>query len=339
MATTVEPKSVAVITVVDDDIYASIKKATGLIGELDISPESRVVIKPNLCSLASAKSGATTDVRVVEAVIRILREISPACRITVVESDSHGRTAEEAFLRHGYVDLERKYDVKLVNLTKDQSIKVDELKGPPRIPIALPRTLISCDYFISIAKLKTHVFERISCVLKNQFGCIPQKQKAAFHPYLSQILLALNRLVRTDLCIIDGITAMEARGPTAGVARRTNLIIVGKDPVAVDSVASRIMGITPESVPHLKYAAKHHLGDIHNIEIFGERLSSIEKTFAVPRGYEFLLYRLSFFLTRIRVVKLGNLMFRAGGFLGRSKKNLLETICDGFVKAFKRAIL
>ena len=69
--------------------------------------------------------------------------------------------------------------------------------------------------------------------------------RAGFYPFMSKVLTDLNLVYKPDLCIIDGIPAMEGFGPTDGTPFLTNLLIMGNDPVATDSVAAQIMGFNP----------------------------------------------------------------------------------------------
>jgi len=56
--------------------------------------------------------------------------------------------------------------------------------------------------------------------------------------------------------IADAIVCMEGNGPPAGTARRLDRIVVSDDPVAADGTCARLMGLTPERVPHIAEAAK-----------------------------------------------------------------------------------
>jgi uncharacterized protein (DUF362 family) len=251
--------------------------------------EVKVVIKPNLCRAMASETGATTDTTLVEDVINHLhtKDITNIC---IVESDTHHRTAEEVFSRNGYIDLEEKYDITCTNLSKDETFTM-EVNNLPR-KLRVPKSLILCDYFVSMAKLKTHAEEKISCVLKNQFGCIPAKFKSGYHPYMSITLTELNKIIKPDVCLIDGIVGMEGLGPTKGTPKKTNLIICGKDPVATDSVAAKIMGFDPNSVPHLRFAARNRLGNIDNIKLLGDDITPIPFAFIPNDVYR--LYRLEF---------------------------------------------
>lgn len=256
--------------------------------------EVKVVIKPNLCRAMASETGATTDTTLVKDVIKHLHARG-ITNIRIVESDTHHRTAAEVFDRNGYRDLEENYDITCINLSKDETFTI-EVKNILR-KLKIPKSLILCDYFISIAKLKTHAEEKISCVLKNQFGCLPSKIKSVYHPYMSTTLTELNRIIKPDVCLIDGIVGMEGLGPTKGTPKKTNLIICGNDPVATDSVAAKIMGFDPYSVPHLQFAARNRLGNIENIKLLGDNITPIPFSFIPNDVYR--LYRLEFQLEKV----------------------------------------
>jgi len=53
---------------------------------------------------------------------------------------------------------------------------------------------------------------------------------------------------RKMLCIIDGIIGGEGEGPLAPDARPTGTLVLGEDPLAVDIVTTRLMGLDPEKI-------------------------------------------------------------------------------------------
>jgi len=80
--------------------------------------------------------------------------------------------------------------------------------------------------------------------------------------------------------VIDGIIAGEVY-ETSGNPVEMNLIIAGRDPVAVDAVGAAVIGIPPEDVKHLSLAEKKGLGtcDLNQIEIIGEPIERVRKKF------------------------------------------------------------
>jgi ferredoxin len=90
------------------------------------------------------------------------------------------------------------------------------------------------------------------------------------------MLVDINTLIRPRLYIMDGITAMEGNGPLGGRPRAMNVLLFSTDPVALDSIACKLIGLDPEFVPTSKPGEKSGLGTYHyeQIEVAGDDLES-----------------------------------------------------------------
>jgi uncharacterized protein (DUF362 family) len=53
---------------------------------------------------------------------------------------------------------------------------------------------------------------------------------------------------------------MEGDGPIMGTARHVGAVIMGRDLLAVDSTAARIMGFNPRKISYLEMASAHFPG-------------------------------------------------------------------------------
>ena len=316
---------VSIVKLHEGNVRNAVVRAIDFLGGIELPPSCNVVVKPNLCTFMGPESGATTDVRIVEALIEILNKQNPE-NIFVVESRSFSGTAPEKFKRLGYTRLEEKFDnVKLVNLDKDRIYEVRFPENEYLKTVKLPETILKSNYFVSVAKLKTSAQQRITCVLKNQFGCIPGG-KGHHHPRLSEAIADINYVIKPDLCIIDGIYAMEGNGPLDGNPKRMDLIIVGNNPIGADTVAARVMMFNPKSVPHLKKATKRGLGSMNDIELMGENLEDVETPFKFIPSRTFAVLRLSDFIKRWagRLQKFGEFTYLFGFFLGNVREILGE---------------
>jgi len=161
-----------------DDISDDLCEAIELAGGFDVNDNDFIVIKPNLCDFRPPWEGGTTDPRIVEAFIKIIREkANPS--ITIVESDHAVAGADEEFERMGYRELANRLGVGLVNLSKDKRYEV-MLEGRYFETLKTTETLLRATRIVSIAKLKTHVQQKITCNMKNLFGLLPGKYKATF---------------------------------------------------------------------------------------------------------------------------------------------------------------
>ena len=79
------------------------------------------------------------------------------------------------------------------------------------------------------------------------------------------------------LNIMDAIWAMEGEGPSAGSPKNVGLILASSDAVALDAVATKIIGLNPMQIHTIKNAAERGLGiaQLSAIEILGERIHDI----------------------------------------------------------------
>jgi uncharacterized protein (DUF362 family) len=251
----------------NQEVEQSFSSAITSLGENNsIASASKIVIKPNLCCTKSSQSGTTTDVELIDCLIKSIRSVNSSAEIKIVESNNAGGKADKIFQELGYGQLEKYPGVKLVNISTDKKYHM-EINGHSLANLVVPETLIEMDYFVSVAKLKTNILTKTTGILKNQFGCLTKASKKNFHPFLSEVLTDINSLFKPNLSILDGCPGMSGFGPVDGNPVQTDLLIIGNDPVATDAVGVRIMGFKPKSVAHLKYAAKHKLGEIENYEL------------------------------------------------------------------------
>jgi uncharacterized protein (DUF362 family) len=249
------PRLVAAITVEHGDLSAALRSARELSPAIFPSSLPRqVVIKPNLCDITPWETGVTTDPRWLPALAAELRSIRPDVQIRVVESDAISayksyRSCDETFDRLGYASAARAAGVELVNLSRRDSLEIQFDRVP--FPIRIPDLFLEEMFFISIANLKVHGYTRMTGVLKNSLGLLPDDDISSFHPHLSALISGLHRLFPPDLCIIDGRIGLEGQGPIIGRPVRMDTILFGNDALAIDESACRLMSISPKRVEHL----------------------------------------------------------------------------------------
>jgi uncharacterized protein (DUF362 family) len=246
--------------------------------EQALSGWSTVLIKVNFITVKTWDTGATTDPMVVEAIIERLKNLD--VKIYVVESDATMTNADKAFAATGMGEMTRRNAVEFLNLRhlKDR-VKIEVPHGETLNSITVPR-IVTQSAIISAAKLKTHMSTKVTLGMKNMFGLLPDKFKGKYHMQgINKVLVDINTVLKSSLTVIDGFVGMEGRGPTDGKPVKMDLIVAGKDPVATDATASRIMGFDPQEISHIRRAYEKGLGNIDDIEILGEKLENVTRTF------------------------------------------------------------
>lgn len=256
------------------DIKDSICKAINLVDFKTHSQVRLAVIKPNLCYYWDADTGYTTDPRIVAGIIDWVRETYGAnVDIKVVESDATAMQTKLAFLMLGYERLAKEKNVELFNLSNDTAVSKKIYVNGHEIKFKVPQLLLEADLFINAPKLKIMRDTRITCAMKNVFGCISYPRKNIYHPILKEAIVGINKVLHPHLNVVDGIVAL-GRFPI-----KLGLIMAGVDPFSIDWVASKIMGYNPSKVEFLRIAMKEKLGSIEGMDICGQNLEEFRKVF------------------------------------------------------------
>jgi len=256
----------------------NLRRGFELIGHPKFGPDDIVVIKPNLCCIKGSETGATTDPKVVEGIIKYLKNNFGVSDIFIVESDGTQVLADMAFKLLGYESLSKRLNVKLVNLSKAPFSSKAFNENFFLKKIDIPHIIEGASYLISVPKIKTHTLCSFGGTMKNQYGCNPYPKKSIYHKKIHDSIVDLNVAFKPDLVVVDGIVAMEGSGPTDGIPIKLNTLIFGRDAVAMDHLIARIIGINPNSVKYLVNAQKRGLGTT-NYETVGTSPKEIERKF------------------------------------------------------------
>ncbi len=240
------------------------------------STRKPILIKPNYITAQHSSTGVTTDGRVVEGIVKFLKEHGKD-DIIIGEGSGWADTFE-AFKVAGIDKIGEKWKVKLVDLNKDVFVEV----YPPN-PIALRKVKVAKtaleSAIISVPKLKLHRLAKVTLGIKNMMGALASKG-SMHNGRLQANIVDLASILKPSLTVIDGIVAGEGH-ETSGNPVKMDLVIAGTDPVAVDAVGAAIMGVSPTEVEHLVLAEKKGLGtcQLENIEIIGESIESVRRNF------------------------------------------------------------
>jgi uncharacterized protein (DUF362 family) len=295
----------------DDDIKVAVSRAFDLLDYNYPKKVDTVVIKPNLCFYWDYSTGETTDPRVISAIIDYLRaKFGEDLKISVAEADASAMKTCHAFKILGYEKLCQEKNVELVNLSEGEiTEKQVQVKNKP-ITLPVNKILLESDLVISVPKLKTHSLVGVTCALKNMFGAISKPRKFSYHPNLDATIVAMNKMVKTDICIVDGFIT------SSKYPKRMGLILAGDDALATDFVVAKIAGFNPRSVGHMKLAAEEKIGDVDNINVIENNTTVKEAKRLFPHS-SLLLHNISWGLQ----LRLLSLYFKISG-----------DVCPSFLK-------
>jgi len=243
---------------------------------------SKVHIKPNGIHFSE---GMHTDPVVIDALLAYLSDHGYR-HLALMENSSHGLSTRLVFTVNGYVDIARRHGAELVYLDEGPTVlyTLEGEEAPIRISKRLYERFIDSTgrrstFYLGLPKLKTHSMTTMTLGVKNQqaFPIDEDRMHLHNHETLHVRLAHLYRMVQPDFCIIEGVTAIfNGHVPPKALLKessvRLNVLIGGKDTVAVDTVASKVMGYAIDEVEHLRLAAEWGLGEgrLENIEVTGD---------------------------------------------------------------------
>ncbi len=264
-----------------DDIRGAIDRTFAFFGGIEniVKKGSKVLLKPNFLKESSPRKCVITHPVVIEVVAEMVLEAGATPIIG--DSPAFGSVAKVA-RRIGLDRVAEKLGIDIIELDKPRKVSIN--CGGKEFSLTVSSRALDIDAIINIPKLKVHAQVLFTAGVKNLYGCVSGKQKAWRHfkakndlEWYADMLIANYQLVKPIFTIVDGVMAMEERGPTGGRPKDVSLLIGGIDVIAVDRVITEVLSVNPEDVPILRAAKRLGIGvqDLSKIEIAGEDMPSV----------------------------------------------------------------
>jgi len=264
------------------EILEAVKKALNLIGGIQdiVRPGHLVLLNPSwVAPPVEREAGCITIPEIPRALADIVKGLG--ARPVIADSSSVGVNTEKVIRESGYQEL-REMDYEVVNLKKTPSLRLSTSNGKVFESVECWELAQQADVIISVPKLKTHDQTEMTCAIKNLKGLLTDKGKKAMHQEgLFEGVVDLMAALRPKLAVVDAIVCQEGLGPIFGKPVEMDLIVAGRDLVAVDSTCARLIGYFPNETLLTVNGAARGMGaiDPDQIEIVGEPLESVKRRF------------------------------------------------------------
>jgi uncharacterized protein (DUF362 family)/NAD-dependent dihydropyrimidine dehydrogenase PreA subunit len=245
--------------------------------------DEKILLKVNLLREASPKAAVSTHPSLVAAI----GSLAKAEGALPVIADSPGggyrynaKTLDRIYRTSGMHQAAKQAEINVNWDTTSRPVSHPEGILTKHFDIITP--LLEADGLFNLCKMKTHLFTGMTGAIKNIFGVIPGLSKPGYHAKLQDVqrfagmLLDLTQFVSARLTIMDAVVAMEGNGPGTGDPRQVGLLIGAESPLALDVVASEIMGIRRTKNPIIMEAERRGLkpNRLEEIEIIGTNLDA-----------------------------------------------------------------
>ncbi len=305
-----DPNAVLVVqqplptTVAWDDFRQAARQAMAAM-QIELEGE-RVVIKPNLTSgerFADPDTGITTHPGFVQGMVEYLKEhAGQADRITIAEDPRNSNdNAPRSWAGTGFEHMAQATGARLHCPTSYTCVKKQVAQ-----PLIFPQLNVSRlavaqnTVLFNVPKLKTHNLSITTLGMKNLMGLVnvfdrhfcaqawkdlpaeismnprPRSEwydRSVHERWQEGLALRLAdtaRVIQPAMNLVEGIVGREGTGFQRGRNRPLGLAVAGVNLVAVDSLASYLMGFDPQSLIYLKVAARAGLGenDIRKLRVY-----------------------------------------------------------------------
>lgn len=236
-----------------------------------ISRGDVVVIKPNIGWDRTPEQAGNTNPEVVAAVVKLCFEAG-AKKVKVF--DRPVNDPRRCYVQSGiapaasalgasvdYVD-ERKF--------KDMAINGEALKSWP-----LYTDIFEADKVINIPIAKHHGLAKLTMSMKNWMGVMGGLRRQ-IHQRLDESLVDLSMKIKPTLTVLDAVRILTANGPQGGSladVKKLDTVIVGFDPVAIDSYGATLFGMKGSDLGYVTLGHKLGLGQM---DLAKQRIKKIQ---------------------------------------------------------------
>jgi uncharacterized protein (DUF362 family) len=253
-----------------------------------VKPGDKVLIKINTVIPVAANAGFTTDPRMLEALIELVKEQKPS-RIQIGERCAMGGDTMKAMIACGIAEVAERTQVELCPFehVPFDMYKIDRPISFNEFPV--PRPVREADAYIGLPKMKVHVHTTFTGAMKLQFGNLPDYDwmVRCHRDDIYQKIVNLTRAANPKWFVMDSLYACQGNGPfspySQDLIKDFNTICGGPDPVAVDTICEALMDWDEPgtNVPSTVLGAEEGLGTnlMDEIELTGAPIDRVKRRF------------------------------------------------------------
>jgi uncharacterized protein (DUF362 family) len=166
------------------------------------------------------------------------------------------------------------------------------------------KTIVNCDFLITVPVLKVHFGAGVTCCLKNYVGTAPREvftspgswsngilhMRHSLEGRIDSFITDLAAFHPPDYCVVDAIRGLQYA--EHGIDRpdqlmRSNMILAGEDPVATDALGAYLIGYQPADIEYLHMATQRQMGDLDlgKVDVIGEEPDKLRRQWGKPRNW------------------------------------------------------
>ena len=249
-------------TISQEAIEKMVDKAFAEFGGINamIKKGMNVVIKPNMAWNSPPEKAHNTNPYLVEAVVK--RCVKAGAKVTVFDRTCNA--ARPSYKNSGVEDVAARAGANVEQIDDRKFVDVKVPNGIRQKELSVYKPILDADFVINMPIAKHHGSADLTISMKNLMGVIGGN-RGMLHYGLHENIVDFTKTVRVDLIICDALRILTKGGPNGGSPediKEPRTIIMGKDPVAVDSYAASLFGVKPSDIQYIALAYKEKMGEI-----------------------------------------------------------------------------
>ena len=228
-----------------------------------------------------------------EGVLNVLKK--DGYKIMPVENQTVVTHPWKGVYYNKWLPMLKKFRLNFIQLTdvewipykpKSETPAMNELFGGRLI---IPKMFIDAGV-LHLPTFKTHGHTTTSGAMKNAFGGLIPKYRHHSHKIIHEILVDLLQIQKEIhsgiFAVMDGSVAGNGAGPRTMKPVEANVLLASEDQVAIDAIASKVMGFDPMKIDYIRMAHDKGLGigDTKQIDIVGDEIRHLNLKFRVGKS-------------------------------------------------------
>ena len=321
---------------------------------LGYAPHGKTFVKPNVVFAGDPEvfgRHAYTQPQLMGASLLALAKCAEVDRVDLGENGAVGFPTRNFYTHAGYYDeirwvqkhTDKPVDIFCLDEDRRDTVAVD---GVVHKTLRLARTMARADSTVYLPKLKCHCVTRMTGAVKLNIGICGDDDRAIRHDFmLNEKIVDLLAVGWPDFIVMDAIE-VGVGNEAFPTPRKLGLVLMGKNPVAVDLVGARLLGLQRDDVPYLKLAVERGYGpaSLEDVTLLGdlETLAALDEAARRVGPYDEDFYAWQDISKEL--VRLGSPMRfyggphryheRHGGPADADQEELCETGCVMGIKMF-----
>ena len=289
---------VAILKTTPEHVLNDIPRLMEMAGLNDaLDPEKTTILKDNISWHYPLLSANTTPWQLEGAILGLknagFSDLIAVHNNTVVTNPFKGGRLNKLEPVYKCYNIQEKYNFRPEDITWEIYHPKAKMRALDKIypnGIRIP-SFFQGKNIVHLPTAKCHIYTTTTGSMKNAFGGLLSTHRHYTHSVIHETLvdlLAIQKEIHSGLfTLMDATFCGNGAGPRTMTPVEKGLVLASSDCVAIDAVASKIMGFDPMKIDYIRMAHEDGLGigKVEEIQVLGEDISRMNFRFSVGNNF------------------------------------------------------